>query len=189
KRPRLKPFKLVRGPAAVLRYSGASVGAQDGRSGQYLAATFRITGPELGRMTANWDGYLDLEAQSPGASNLAQELARAGLLVEETVEGRSIKVSAGLIVGDAHFRFATLSHSTDDKVSKIRLSLYADTKPQLAEVSVLAAANRKLQDATADTPIALVIRLARMNPERQNPPATIKLEPRDVLSLEPGPPA
>ncbi|UVK55361.1 hypothetical protein DBIPINDM_001869 [Mesorhizobium sp. AR02] len=74
----LRPFKLVSGPAIVLRFDRTS----DPDDGQYnpRSVTFSIVSPGFGWLSSAWDGRIRLAATVPGDIPARIALARVGLL-------------------------------------------------------------------------------------------------------------
>jgi hypothetical protein len=180
---RLKPFKVVRGPAAVLRYIDRD-GNRAQQRDEFVSTTIRVIDPNLGRLSARWNGVIELEATSAATEGLATELARVGLLAPKPVTGET-ELRAEFVIGDARFLFATIAQKPIDEKARVILTLsMADAADQHA------AARLALDASTPDTPVALVIRLAPLDRNRAAPGVNEKvpLQRNDPSVLPPGPP-
>lgn len=155
----LKPFKLVSGPAVIMRYD-----RNDGPQSPHAVA-LTIADPPLGRLSADWSGKIRLVATvsdlSPVSAVVA--LARLGLIPKDDHD--TLALRAELRVGDIAVVFQTMVYGgvidsnenpTDDPNQKRRvidLTLDADGRKS-AQLAVAAA----LLNVSADTPVLLSIR-------------------------------
>ena len=165
-----RPFKLVRGPAAVLRYEYTAVNASGPE--RLCAITLRVSQPQLGRVGANWDGVIELVAGMPegpaAGPRVAERLIRLGLL--------NVGCSAALIIGTRRARFASPKWTDGG-------NLTFGVHPLDHQNALLA-----LAQANADTPIALVIRFAPANINNPEPKNPVPLAVSPAAGLQPGPP-
>jgi hypothetical protein len=198
----LKPFKIMKGPAQIVRFdrmwSGASAnGVPDIRSPH--AVTLTLRDPDYGRLAANWDGMVRLlvtvpDDTSPDPSALVA-LARIGLWPL----GDTMKPRAELLVGNVVVVFTKMTCYDDieggpasgaaQNPARLLLELAVDgAGADAARVAVAQA----LRDSTADTPVRLTIRgVTPISPgadDRAPASSPIDLSTAAVTELLAGPP-
>ncbi len=136
----LKPFKLMQGPALVVRYEANGP----------AAITFRFAAPNFGWLASDWTRELTLVASVP-AGSARDALARIGLLVEEQPPAAlpARKLRAQLEVGTTLVDMKTLSWRETTPTS-VLLSFKAPDDFELLRTA--------LRRASADTPVRFTIR-------------------------------
>ncbi|MFG1201796.1 hypothetical protein V5F29_05335 [Xanthobacter aminoxidans] len=142
----LRPFRWLRGPAALLRQHQAG---QDPDT-----VIVRVLEPDLGRITAGWDGQLTVCATLPGKPQETAGTICKALANHLKPEGAPdfTALDARLLVGASAFAFAALPLATPSAAAPGPLSLVLRLQQ-----SDLAAARTALAAASADTPIAITL--------------------------------
>lgn len=160
----LKPFKLVNGPAVVLRFDRTS----DPDDGKYnpRSVTLGVVSPAFGWLSSGWDGRIRLAATVPGNMPARMALARAGLLPPQRGPATDHLPSATLQVADTVVRFNWMiwGETIDDPGGPAG---DADAKRLFVEFTAADTASREaarsatavaLREASADTPIRFTVR-------------------------------
>ncbi|WP_316189800.1 hypothetical protein [Bradyrhizobium sp. SZCCHNS1054] len=186
----LKPFKIVKGPAQVVRFYRTS--HADMRSPH--AVTLALRDPDGGRLAANWDGKIRLLVTVPMGTNpdpaVLIALTRAGLWPRD-----GNKLRAELLVGNLLVVFTKMT-CVDDKgtgppsnPARLILEFAIDGSGSDAART---AVSRALHDVTADTPIRFTMRgVTPMQPADDDPVPSVgpvDLATTAVNELLPGPP-
>ena len=201
---RLKTFKVIEGPAQVVRFDRSLTA--DTRS--LHAVTIRVSDPDQGRLSADWDGKIRLIATVPGdlpdpdpAAHVA--LARIGVLPSPTNQLPSQpdrRPRAELRVGDVVVVFTQIIwRETIDGAGKPTSSakpkrLMIDLKVEgAARGAAQVAVAQALRDASADTPVQITFRGTRPSHADDADPeidgaGTTQLETGNMHPLLPGPP-
>jgi hypothetical protein len=190
----LKPFKLVAGPAAVIRYDRDE--GPDSPHG--IVLTF--ADPVGGRLAADWSGKIRLIATVSDSSPVSAAVAMARVGILPASDPDALLPRAELQVGDTVITFDRMVYGgaiddketpSDDSNSKRRLIdlILSSDKLKASQLMVAAA----LLDASADTPVCLTFRggtpynAAKPDPA---PPAfnTVTLNAGPPRELPSGPP-
>lgn len=188
----LKAFKVVAGPAQVVRFDRHLTG--DTRSPH--AVTIRVENPDHGRLSADWDGRLRLIATVPTdltgpdpAAHVA--LARIGLLPSQTEKRRPrVELRVGdIIVVFTQMIWAPLP-SSGPRPTRLMIDFIVEGPARDAAQAAVAQA---LRDSSADTPVRITIRGTRPNQANEGDPSingsgSAQLETGTVNQLLPGPP-
>ncbi|MER8607336.1 hypothetical protein NKH48_27125 [Mesorhizobium sp. M1233] len=166
---KLKPFKLMTGPALVTRFESAD---------RTKAVTFRFFSPALGWIGADWDGKLELDSSVPTGS-CREALAEIGLLVQASA-GDTETRRAQLQVGDVAIDMTRMEWSaTTENDPTVRLTFEAPEN--------LDPIRAALRNASADTPVRFTIRCREAGSPAAGPAGSVALATKST-SLVPGPP-
>ena len=194
---RLKTFKVIAGPAQVVRFDRTLTA--DTRS--LHAVTIRVSDPDQGRLSADWDGKIRLIATVPGdlpvpdpAAHVA--LVRIGVLPSQTGTRRP---RAELRVGDVVVVFTQMAWGENidspplhpnPNPTRLMIDLTVEgTERDSAQVAVAQA----LRDSSADTPVQFTFRGTQPSlPDCNDPTSSVagstQLETGTTHLLLPGPP-
>ncbi len=162
---KLKPFKLVNGPAVVARFDRTS-DAGDGEHNP-RSVTLKLDAPAFGWLSSAWDGRIRLVAKVPGDDMPARlALARIGLLPPNKNAPMDHPPHVTLQVANTAARFQAMAwgETIDEKGDPAGAG---DAKRLLVEFTFTDTAAREtarnaiilaLREASADTPIRFAIR-------------------------------
>ena len=169
----LKAFKVIRGPAMVVRFDrtrfppnvvdSAGNRLRDIRSPH--AITVAVQNPDFGRLSANWDGTICLIATVPGDQpNLSTPsapvaLAQIGLLPKSDADTQRLRaelqVGGGLVVFTQMSWCEATNANGDPNPKQLIVDLILEGTARDAAQALVATT---LRDSSADTPVRLTIR-------------------------------